>query len=369
MLNRKKEIALERIHSILLVRTHIVSVQDAIKIVVNLKKHFPCAKIVFAGNAKNLIAAEISSLRNSFYIDDLLIYNDDKTGKVQYIQQIRGAKFNMVVIPFIPQPRGFYRKTKILALVSGTRNILLYDMGTDKLFKMENVKNMIKNVTINLFSQILRRNQIGKKAFKNSIVMLLRFSKNEWHDFRTLFIREKNLKNLYNVYWKNYFSFSSSFEEHCRVDWCLDSGLSFNSALEIGVGNGDGLIKLLKAGKKARGIEYSHYLFENLLKYKFPNGEVLEGDIANLPFRDNSFDMVCSFDVLEHLPKRKVELAIKEIYRVTNKYFYGSISEKIDFNKKFHLTVKPYKWWRNKFLAVGFKDVETDRMGLHAYEK
>jgi len=119
------------------------------------------------------------------------------------------------------------------------------------------------------------------------------------------------------------------------------------------------------------GIEYSHYLYENLLKEKFPNGEVIEGDVADIPFEDSSFDVVYCSDVLEHLPEWKVDKAISEIYRVTKKYFYGTISDHIDVNKKFHLTVKPYSWWKNKFIDKGFskKEVPMRRHLLHVYEK
>lgn len=43
-----------------------------------------------------------------------------------------------------------------------------------------------------------------------------------------------------------------------------------------------------------------------------------QGDIRSLPFKDSSFDLVCAFEVLEHIPLDDVKnKAIKEIARVS----------------------------------------------------
>lgn len=128
---------------------------------------------------------------------------------------------------------------------------------------------------------------------------------------------------------------------------------------------------MLRAGKKARGIEYSAWLYDNHIRPHFPTGEILLADGAMLPFKEDSFDMVVSFDVLEHLPEDRALLAVKEIHRVTRQYFYGTISDRIDYFKKFHLTVKPPDWWAQRFIDAGFVRCphrSNDRL-LHVYEK
>ncbi|WP_457642103.1 methyltransferase domain-containing protein, partial [Persephonella sp.] len=46
----------------------------------------------------------------------------------------------------------------------------------------------------------------------------------------------------------------------------------------------------------------------------------VKGSISNLPFEDNSFDLVICSDVLEHIPEKEFDQSIKELKRVSKKY-------------------------------------------------
>src|SRR3989344_2955653 len=48
-------------------------------------------------------------------------------------------------------------------------------------------------------------------------------------------------------------------------------------------------------------------------------------DVRALPFDDNSFDTVCAFQVLEHLPFEDFEKAVGELMRVAKKYVIISL--------------------------------------------
>jgi len=56
------------------------------------------------------------------------------------------------------------------------------------------------------------------------------------------------------------------------------------------------------------------------------------GDATNMSFEDDSFDLVCSFDVFEHIPREKRESFIKECARVSRIGFF--IAAPVDDNQK-----------------------------------
>ena len=49
---------------------------------------------------------------------------------------------------------------------------------------------------------------------------------------------------------------------------------------------------------------------------KFPNGHFVQGSILNLPYNDNYFDYVLSFEVLEHIRPSQIHTALNEVSRV-----------------------------------------------------
>lgn len=57
-----------------------------------------------------------------------------------------------------------------------------------------------------------------------------------------------------------------------------------------------------------------------------PEAKFVTGSATALPFKDNSFDAVAFFDVIEHLPKRTEPQALKEIYRVLRPGGFLSLS-------------------------------------------
>jgi ubiquinone/menaquinone biosynthesis C-methylase UbiE len=60
------------------------------------------------------------------------------------------------------------------------------------------------------------------------------------------------------------------------------------------------------------------------------------GDVSRISLPDNSFELVCCFQVLEHLPFRNLEQSLEELARVSQKYVLLSLPySRIDF--KFEL--------------------------------
>lgn len=86
------------------------------------------------------------------------------------------------------------------------------------------------------------------------------------------------------------------------------------SVLEIGVG--DRVVGRVLAGQ---GIAYTCADIAEDLK---PD---VVADVTALPFPGNSFDTVCAFEVLEHLPFDRFETAARELARVARRYVVISL--------------------------------------------
>src|SRR5579863_2420865 len=116
------------------------------------------------------------------------------------------------------------------------------------------------------------------------------------------------------------------FEAHARLRYALEPHItdfaSFKAergmkVLEIGVGMGADYLEWLKAGVNATGVDLSPASLEKarlrceLASYK---ADLQVADAENLPFPDNSFDVVYSYGVLHHSPD--TARCIREAWRV-----------------------------------------------------
>jgi len=95
------------------------------------------------------------------------------------------------------------------------------------------------------------------------------------------------------------------------------------NCLDVGCGTGK-LVKWLRfLGVDAFGIEISKNALELADKKVKPFLKL--GDIIKIPYPDNYFDLVVSFDVLEHLERSKIKKAILETVRVSKKFILHKI--------------------------------------------
>ncbi len=70
--------------------------------------------------------------------------------------------------------------------------------------------------------------------------------------------------------------------------------------LEVGCGEGRGINLLMPKVEKYSAIDKISSVVEGLKK-TFPTGDFISGNIPPLPYDDNSFDRVVSFQVIEHI--------------------------------------------------------------------
>lgn len=100
--------------------------------------------------------------------------------------------------------------------------------------------------------------------------------------------------------------------------------LNVEKILDAGCGEGFTLeyLRVRKIGKSYEGIDFLKKAIEIGTKVH-PNIVLREASIYELPYKDNSFDLVLSTEVLEHLEDPKK--ALKEIFRVSRKYIVLSV--------------------------------------------
>lgn len=100
--------------------------------------------------------------------------------------------------------------------------------------------------------------------------------------------------------------------------------LKASSILDVGCGEGFTLKKLeeKKIGKRNEGIDYSEDAIK-IGKKIYPKLALKRGDVYQLEYKDNSFDLILCTEVLEHL--EDPVKAVNEIKRVAGKYIAFSV--------------------------------------------
>jgi ubiquinone/menaquinone biosynthesis C-methylase UbiE len=98
--------------------------------------------------------------------------------------------------------------------------------------------------------------------------------------------------------------------------------------LEVGIGSSVVSNYLRSSGCQIVTVDIDHELRPDV------NASILQ-----LPFKDNSFDLVMCFQVLEHIPFDAVVSALDQLYRVTKRYVVISLPER---SKYFRLDLNIY---------------------------
>jgi SAM-dependent methyltransferase len=121
----------------------------------------------------------------------------------------------------------------------------------------------------------------------------------------------------YEKFFTDYDRFRYQTEKHLPA--CFDAlGVKGKQVLEIGLGEGADAESLIRRGARWSGVDLTAESIERvrtrLTLRELPFDELSQGSVLDLPFADNSFDMVFSHGVLHHVPE--IKQAEKEIHRV-----------------------------------------------------
>ena len=132
-----------------------------------------------------------------------------------------------------------------------------------------------------------------------------------------------------------------------------------SSIIDVGCGRGH-LLRWLKAlGHDVRGTEIADCLLKDDL-LGLPVKKLFCSELHTIP--DNSYDVVISNDVIEHLPdEQQVEQAVKDLSRISKKYVLISTGGRraatsgVEGVGNVHLVIRPQEWWvglANKYYKV-----------------
>lgn len=122
------------------------------------------------------------------------------------------------------------------------------------------------------------------------------------------------------------FSYNPKFWKSVIPDfkkyWNLSSN---NSILDVGCGKGFMLFDIINQipGIKIKGIDISKYAIKNCKKEVKEFLEV--GNAKQLPFEDNSFDIVISINTIHNLDEKECSIALKEISRVSKHHAFVTV--------------------------------------------
>ena len=140
------------------------------------------------------------------------------------------------------------------------------------------------------------------------------------------------------IYGKNG-SRSYGKRNHGQFAYSIVKEYAPKSLLDVGCGKGQFVEWAKNEGINAIGLD-------------FASGYGIQADLLDMPFSDNSFDIVTAFDVLEHLLPETLEQGLSEMFRVARQWWvisigYGQSKIKIpDGNMKLHpIATKDKNWW------------------------
>jgi SAM-dependent methyltransferase len=100
-----------------------------------------------------------------------------------------------------------------------------------------------------------------------------------------------------------------------RVSYVAEVLRPGGDLLDVGAGAGQLLNMLARSGKFRSVVGIDKARFKKYTELE-PNMSKLDGDIANLQFDDNSFDVVTCMEVLEHVPPEVFVAGLAELRRV-----------------------------------------------------
>ena len=141
--------------------------------------------------------------------------------------------------------------------------------------------------------------------------------------------------NSFKTIWKKYGSGDGNYKN--EIASILD--LKVTSVLDVGCGWNSFVETMRPYIEKAVGVDFA-----------CPAADVI-ASAHNLPFDEKSFDLITSWDCMEHIPEEEVPMVIEEFSRVGSRVYLkittAPSATRID-GEELHVCVKDPDWWNEQ---------------------
>jgi ubiquinone/menaquinone biosynthesis C-methylase UbiE len=140
--------------------------------------------------------------------------------------------------------------------------------------------------------------------------------------------------------------------------WPMIRAWNPSSLLDLGCGH-NAFVKRARRdipGIRAIGIDFA-----------CPGADMI-GCMTDLPIRDKAFDVVTSWDALEHIEPCDIAKVLSECARVAHRFAFSICYRDSVFRwqgETLHPTVQPEPWWIEQILAAGAQSVEKEGRYLY----
>ena len=185
----------------------------------------------------------------------------------------------------------------------------------------------------------------------------------------------------WNSYWKSNYTEKKVLGVNTTYPDVINDLLNVTNnkskCIELGCGSGNYCLELIRRGRDCIASDLS----EDAIKLTAKKGEILFGvkpkikivDVYDIPYKKNTFDLIFSDGLLEHLDVPKALKEIKRVLKpggwVVSKVPSDSFLYKIIFNliqiKEWRAEEENYSktQWKKFFSDLGFKEIEIRKTG------
>jgi len=138
---------------------------------------------------------------------------------------------------------------------------------------------------------------------------------------------------------------------------------NYSKILDIGCGAAQRVFTLQTYGIDAYGADCSKYIIDKMQISPVLNNKLFVDNIIN--WQDiRKWDLIITYDLLEHISYENIDKVLEKIYEIGNKYFFFAITMKGNPNLEkdnTHIIKESKDWWIDKLNNKGFIVAEAPK--------